>query len=608
MTDRAIIGCALACWIGASLAIAIPLPLVALALAGLIVGVRMCSWRPSAVAVAAGLGLALLSTSLAARAWVELASTDAGPWTGIATLVSDPQPERGGVRVDLLVDGRRVQARTWGSPAGQLRARLLGERVEVRGVIRDLPAPSPWFAARRVSGTMAVDHVGSWSTGQPHYRLANAVRRTIESGAASLDWPQRSLLTGFVYGDDRFQDALTADSFRAAGLTHLLAVSGQNVAFVLVIGGPVLRRFDFRGRFLLTLLTLLVFATLTRFEPSVLRASLMAAVASLATVLGRGASSGRVLALAVLVLVVLHPLIVHALAFQLSVAASLGILVIGPRLAELIPGPRVLREAIAVTGGAQLAVAPLLVTVFGGLPVASLPANIAAGPAAGPVMMWGLTAGVVAGMVQATMPTVATVIHLPTRVLIGWVQGIAELAAVLPFGELRLWHVIGLAGAILTVRLARSSGGRRVAAMAIVLVLVSPAIELQLRPPASFHVDDGTTVWRDSTVTIMQLDASTGVEDLLGSLRQHGVRRVDLIVTPGTRASFTQLVTIEQRLSVGAIWAPMDHRVPGAVTPDEATALRVGELKLVLVDDATGYRLEPVAVADQPTVTDGPSA
>ena len=595
MSDRAIVICAIAGWVGAMRATPIALPIVALAVVGLIFIVRQ-RLPPTAIAAAVAVVVALVASALASRAWVEVQTVEPGRWSGIASLANDPQPERGGVRVDLVVDGQRVQARAWGSPAGQLRARLLGERIEVTGTVRRIESASPWFASRGVSGTMTIDRTGPWSTGKPHYRLANALRRTIETGAASLDRSQRSLLTGFVYGDDRFQGALTADAFRAAGLTHLLAVSGQNVAFVLIICGPLLRRVGFRGRFLITLVALLVFATLTRFEPSVMRASLMAAVASLATVLGRSASSTRILALAVTVLVLVDPLIVHALAFQLSVAASVGILIIAPALVPLIPGPRVFREAVAVTSGAQLAVAPLLVTIFGGVPVASLPANIVAGPAAGPIMMWGLTAGAVAGVVVGPVPAVAWLIHLPTRLLIGWVQHISEIAAVMPLGQLRLMHLIALGIAISVRYGARDPTTRRLSAAAILIVLFIPALQLQFAPPRSFVVDDQTTVWRDDRFTIMHLDPASDVEDLLEAFRDHGVRRLDLVVTPGTRASFSQLVVIEERLAIGTIWAPKDHRVPGAETPVAGTSVRLGRTTLVVIDDAAGFRLQNAVV------------
>jgi predicted membrane metal-binding protein len=68
------------------------------------------------------------------------------------------------------------------------------------------------------------------------------------------------------------------DDFRGSGLTHLLVVSGQNLAFVLVLASPVTNRLTWRWRWVVTLGVIGAFALVTRFEPSVLRASAMAAI------------------------------------------------------------------------------------------------------------------------------------------------------------------------------------------------------------------------------------------------------------------------------------------------------------------------------------------
>jgi len=312
---------------------------------------------------------------------------------GEAVLLADPEPVAGGVRVHASIDGDRYDLRAWGSPAGWLRNRLMGERVVIEAKLRPLRNAPEWLRAQGIAGRGTVTAVDSFDVGSPHTRLANSIRRTIESGSTSLSRDEQALFVGLVYGDDRSQSPLTADNFDAAGLTHLLAVSGQNVAFVLAITGPVLRRLGHRRRFVFVIAVLLLFATVTRFEPSVVRASVMTAVAAVASLIGTEVSSRRILALAVTALILVDPLIVHRVAFQLSVAASAGILLWSGRLARSMPGPRPLVESLAVTVSAQLAVAPLLVWRFDGLPVASLPANLLAGPAAGPVMMWGLTGG-----------------------------------------------------------------------------------------------------------------------------------------------------------------------------------------------------------------------
>ena len=86
---------------------------------------------------------------------------------------------------------------------------------------------------------------------------------------------RRALLAGLVLGDDRDQPAVLRDAFSAVGLTHLLAVSGQNVAFVLAAAGPLLRRLRLGPRLAAVLVLLAFFALVTRFEPSVLRAAVM---------------------------------------------------------------------------------------------------------------------------------------------------------------------------------------------------------------------------------------------------------------------------------------------------------------------------------------------
>ena len=86
-----------------------------------------------------------------------------------------------------------------------------------------------------------------------------------------------------------------------------------------------------------------------------------------------------------------------------------------------------------MTLAAQLGVAPVLLATFGPLPVASLPANLLAVPAAGVVMIWGLTGGMVAGL---TGGVAAELLHLPTRLMLGWLAEVAARASTLPLGQL----------------------------------------------------------------------------------------------------------------------------------------------------------------------------
>lgn len=389
--------------------------------------------RPALLAAA----MLLLVSALAARSWAGLDPPAAAPWSGAAELVTDPEVAFGAVEAVVEVDGRRVEARARGAPAVALRARLAGELVWIAGDLRPLRGSgADRLAARHVVGRLDVTSVGGWAPGSLWARLANGVRRLLMAGTGSFSPEQRSLYAGLVLGDDRAQSRALSDAFRGAGLTHLLAVSGQNVAFLLAVLAPGLRRLRLWPRFGLTVAALGFFALTTRFEPSVLRAVVMAGLAAFASTIGRPVSSLQLLGLAVALLLAVDPLLVHQVGFQLSVLATLGIVTLAEPIARRLPLPRAVALPAAVTVAAQLATAPLLVARFGPVPVAALPANLLAEPAAAGAMMYGLGAGLPAGALTAALgPVPAAVLHLPTRLMVWWLAAVARWGADLPLGH-----------------------------------------------------------------------------------------------------------------------------------------------------------------------------
>jgi competence protein ComEC len=291
-----------------------------------------------------------------------------------------------------------------------------------------------------------------WSAGSPLARSTQRTRNALARGAAPLGPVDRSLFLGLVIGDDRDEPPALVDDFRRSGLGHLTAVSGQNVAFLLAVATPLLRRCRPGWRWTLTLALLAWFAALTRFEPSVLRATVMAGLAATSFVLGRSASPVRLLALAVTVLVLVDPLLVWSPGFWLSVSATAGIVLLARRLAIAIPGPRWLALAAAVTLSAQVGVAPVAWTVFGREAVWALPANLLAEPVAAFVMTYGLPAGLLAGLLPGPL---AAVLHGPTLFSLRWIRLVAATAAQGDWPWARPFVSVG--GAVMVVWLLRRS-------------------------------------------------------------------------------------------------------------------------------------------------------
>lgn len=560
------------------LARALPVPVLVAALA-----VTLALRRPLLFAIT----VALVASALGARAWDEvLAQPASGVVDERMRLVSDPRRVRATVRVDLrLRDGRRVQASATGDPASVLATGLAGESVQVRGRLAPLPAGrSAYLQRRHIGARLLVEAAVDRRPGGAMSRFANQLRRTLVDGARSMDPARRALFTGIVLGDDREQAPLEVDDFRAAGLTHLLAVSGQNVAFVLLVASPLLRRLGLRARFAAGAVLLVGFGVLTRWEPSVLRAVTMAGLALLANTCGRPVSTVRVLALAVTGLVLVDPLLAGSIGFLLSAGACTGIAVLGPLLeARRVPAP------VAVTIAAQAGVAPLLVATFGGIPVASIPANLLAAPAAGPLMVWGLVAGLPAGLVGGAP---AALLHLPTRALLAWVAGVARVAAAMPLPEIDARGMLVAAVAVAAWWAARRHRALVVPfALSLAMIVVTASTGNRPREDRDRELTSGVRLWRNGGATVVTLSGSIDEGRILTALRRSGVRRVDILVLrSGGRGGARLADAVRHRSHVGSIVAPPGHAVAGAITAATGQRIRAGPLEVVV--SAAGPPLE----------------
>ncbi len=531
---------------------------------------------------------ALLASGLAATAWAGLAGVESDRWVGPVTLLEDPEVDGyGAIRVVARAGEHHVQLVARGGPAGRLGGALAGQAAVVEGRIESLDPSANWLAHRHVAARLTVEFVGEWRRGTVVARVANAYRQRLVHGArAGLSRREGSLLLGLTLGDDRNQDAGLTDAFRASGLTHLLAVSGQNVAFVLAVAGPVLARVGSRSRLIAALAVLGFFAVVTRLEPSVLRATAMAGGAVLARTWGREATATRLLAIAVAGLVLVDPLLVGSLAFQLSVAATWGIVVFSGPIAERLRGPAWVREPIAVTVSAQLAVAPLQIWQFGGLPMASLPANLLAGGAAGPAMIWGMTGGFVAGFVGDAG---ATVVHVPTRALVGWIAVVAERSADLPLGSLGRVHLVaGLAlGSILWLSglLHRHRREIRAVVAGVAIAVVIHGAVFGVLPRTDPVVDIRWLGDGADELVVVSLPSTGSPERLLEDLRRAEVSRIDVVLADrGNRSQGRMVAAIRDRHPVGVVLAPAHHQVVSARVPPLGMMVAAGPTAIEVLE------------------------
>jgi competence protein ComEC len=438
-------------------------PVVALALALVVAPVITRSARSPTLLVGFVVLLAVGAAMRSQHEFAGLVPDSLGVYDGWVRLIDDPQPYPSSTRVILEVEGERFEMWSRGRAQQQrIRSWRGGEWVKVSGERVALGAER----ARRVAWQHVVGEFDlTWASdvdaGGPVARASNRVRATIERAADVLPDPDGALYRGLVIGDDRDQPRDMIERFRASGLSHLTAVSGQNVAFVLAAFGPLLVRMRPVPRWAATVAVIAWFVVLTRVEPSILRAGVMAGLSATAYATGRERSPVRILALAVIVLVLVDPLLAWSIGFWLSVGATAGVCTVGPWLAARLSVFGPLALPLGITLGAQLGVVVPSVWVFGRLPLVSVVANLLAVPVAGFVMLYGLPAGLVAG----SIPAVAPIVMLPARVGTRWVDTVAGVGARLEPDPPWVWVgwavVVVLVVVLVSWSVCRRRGGTR---------------------------------------------------------------------------------------------------------------------------------------------------
>jgi competence protein ComEC len=409
-----------------------PSPASAPLLLGAVLLVSALAWSGRTRLFVAAVALVLLGIATMGRALHGAAhhGVSPGPLDATGTLATDAEGERFtvGALVRLDAPQRTLVVRARGNDANRLRVLAAGDRVRLQGDVLPLGRSrfDEYFRWRHAVAVVDGAHVAAATApSNSVYAAANRFRALAARGTRTLDTERRALLAGFLFGDTRAIPDDVADDYRDAGLSHLLAVSGANVAFMLALIGPLLRRLPLGARSALALLTIVTFAAVTRFEPSVLRASALAAVSVLSALSGRPVARLRALILACIALLLADPFLIHSLGFVLSAGASAGIVLFAGPIATRLRGPAPVRDALAVSLAAQVGVTPILLIAFDSVPLVTPLTNVLAAPAAAALGAFGLPVALASGIVPALGP----VLHPVNAVLLWWVTAVAHAGA-----------------------------------------------------------------------------------------------------------------------------------------------------------------------------------
>jgi len=371
-------------------------------------------WRPRAL---------LAATALLAAAWGGMRAADLdhralrpGAVEAVVVVTAAPNGDRAVARVPSAGEDVLLVARGERPVMGGI-YRAHGRLEPPDAAVRGYYATQGIHLELRASRIAMLGRRGGW------WSLVDRMHGAALDGlAAGRDpSPRRALVAGVTLGDTSGMRLSDREAFRSSGLYHLVAVSGQNVALVVVFALACLALFGVIGvpaRLAAIALTL-VYVLVTGAGPSIVRAGVAGGLVSIAWLASRPVARWHLVACGAVAVLALNPLDLLNPGFQLSFAAVCAIFLVAPRLSGL------LGQAAAVSLACTLATTPIAWWHFGRLAPLSVPANLLALPAVAPLLVSGLTAIVLAAV---WAPLAAPPLWL-SDVLAGYLLWVAHLCS-----------------------------------------------------------------------------------------------------------------------------------------------------------------------------------
>ncbi|MBI3020140.1 MAG: ComEC family competence protein, partial [Parcubacteria group bacterium] len=276
-------------------------------------------------------------------------------------------------------------------------------------------------------------------TGNPIQRALFSLKRAyLQKLGEMLPEPHAALAGGITVGAKEALGGELLDTFRTAGIIHVVVLSGYNIAIV--------ARTFARGAFFLPRMAgigfsaagIILFALMTGAGATVVRASLMALIVLLAHATGRVAALTVALIAAAFLMLLHNPhILVFDPSFQLSFLATLGILYLAPRTERFfmwLPSALGIREAASATLATQVFVLPALVYMTGKFSIVSFAANLFILPLMPASMLFSFLSGALALVV----PIISIPFSYIAWALLEYGLVVARLAASLPFAAISI--------------------------------------------------------------------------------------------------------------------------------------------------------------------------
>ncbi|MBG1268120.1 ComEC/Rec2 family competence protein [Nostoc sp. WHI] len=360
--------------------------------------------------------------------------------------------------------------------------------------------------------------------------------RIVRSQVRWLGIPEGPLVSAMVLGSKAVDLPYDIrDLFIQAGLAHALAASGFQTSLILSVILQLTRRTKKGTQFTLGFLALIIFLSLTGFQPAVLRAVIMGFAALVGLLLKRKVKQFGSLLLAATLLLVFNPLWIWDLGFQLSFLATLGLIVTVPPLVNRLAWlPPAIAALIAVPLAATIWTLPVQLFVFGVVPSYSLLLNVFSTPLISIISIGGIISAIAALIWTQAGSFLAGVLHYPTDWLIKLVEFFSKLPGnSVAVGSISTWQLLAIYVLIILVWLVpwwqRRWWFANVIAIGLVFIPLWHSTNTLFRITVLESGTEPIVIVQDrGTVTVINSgDEGTGRFTILPFLQQQGINQIN---------------------------------------------------------------------------------
>lgn len=245
---------------------------------------------------------------------------------------------------------------------------------------------------------------------------------------------EMGLIIGMMIGETKDISEDVLENFKTTGITHLIAVSGSNVVYVVVLVQFLFKKFfGKRATYFISIFFLILFMLISGASASVCRATLMIILSICADIFFLKSDTFSNILTSAFILILLNPLVIYDVGFILSFGGTLGIVLLSKDFTKFFKKLGKLNETLSVTCSAQLILAPIMMYYFNTFSILSIVTNIIVVPISGSITILGFAVFIIS---KISFP-IAKLIANSLYVLATFTIWVANIFSKVPFSLIR---------------------------------------------------------------------------------------------------------------------------------------------------------------------------